>query len=162
MKYRERDDSMAGNIRELGTNAIREWLREQGYASETVGKIGLFVPGTEGSIDRGVWLKTRSNRQVEYASVNLFESAKRERERFLEWCVNEKCEPWIAVYVETSDWAHQFLLSMSHFDRQYPVPAGNKVAVWYIEPEKLAQYEDDSSVLYKKTVRAAVPSITRR
>lgn len=110
-----------------------------------------YYPETRSRI--GITVKSRTRdmgKEAEQVNLLSCQKGKNDRQKLLDACVAFGCEPWLAVYVETSDYADVFLTSLKHYDDTYRV-TGLSLDVWKMSPKYLARYHEDTAV---KHIRA--------
>ena len=96
------------------------WLARSGFAVAHVSQVGIDVLASRRRRRQrlGITVKSRlPSKGKEAAAVKLFETG--DREKLHTACADFGCEPWIAVYVETEDYADFYLTSLTHFDAAY-------------------------------------------
>ena len=97
----------------------------------------------------GITVKSRTRTLgTEETSVNIFSyrKAKNDRQKLLDACKVFACEPWIAVYVETSESADLYLTSLKNYDDKYRGGEGKAIDTWKMTKKHKARYEEDPDV----------------
>ena len=61
-------------------------------------------------------------------------------------CQAFACEPWIAIYVETTDYAEVYLTSLANYDQKYRGREGRAIDDWKMTASYKDRYEQDDSV----------------
>ncbi len=109
-----RHSKIVGNF---GENLICNLLSKSGFESVLVDHTGLDIIAYNQSIGRiGITVKSRTrNKGKEGTSVILFK--KNDRQKLLDACNAFACMPWIAIYVETSDYADIYLTSLENYEK---------------------------------------------
>lgn len=86
-----------------------------------------FNPKTEKRI--GISVKSRTRKSGDKgSSVYLFK--KDDRKKLMDACKTFACEPWIAIYVETSNFADLYLTSLYNYDNKYRKINKSGIEVW--------------------------------
>lgn len=133
----------------LGEYMVSNWLSREGFEVTVVDHTGIDIiacPPKSGQ-RMGISVKSRTRRSgSEVESVNLFFSAKMDRERLKKACEAFGCEPWIAVYVETADDANLYLLSLAHYDKHYRGKTKRKIDDWKMTSVIKREYATDPEV----------------
>ena len=122
-------------IGDFGENLICNWLSRSGFEVALVDHTGIDVvayhPPTKQRL--GITVKSRT-RHVgkEDDSINLLycQKVKSDRKKLLYACDAFACEPWIAVYVETLEYADVYLTSLENFDREYRGGKAKAIDTW--------------------------------
>ena len=99
----------------------------------------------------GITVKSRTrNVGSETTQVNLlsYRKGKNDRQRVLEACTAFGCEPWIAVYVETSEYSELFLTSLENYDNKYRISEERALDTWKMSPKYKSKYLADNEVKY--------------
>ena len=127
----------------------------------TRGKYTSYVPGLDlvafnpkTSQRLGITVKSRTrNIGKEGTQVNIFSYRKErnDRQKLIDACTSFGCEPWIAVYVETSQFADLYLTSLNNYDSKYRPNQGRALDTWKMSPKYRALYGRDKEV---KHIRA--------
>lgn len=143
-------------IGKFGEYMICNWLSRSGFEVSVVDHTGIdiiaFNPKTQKRI--GITVKSRTrNVGKETMQVNLlsYREGKNDRQKLINACFAFDCEPWIAVYVETADYADIFLTSLTHYDEKYQVSKGRVLDTWKMTSKYFELYYVDSDV---KHIRA--------
>jgi hypothetical protein len=138
-------------IGDFGENLICNWLSRSGFEVTIVDHTGIDIVGynpvTGQRIGISVKSRTRSAGK-ESESVNLFsyQKGKDDRRKALDACKAFACEPWVAVYVETSDAADAYLTSLSNYDNKYRRREGKAIDDWKMGKKDKERYENDRAV----------------
>jgi hypothetical protein len=127
------------------------WLSRSGFEVSIVDHTGLDViaynPKTELRI--GITVKSRTrNVGKEATQVNIFSyrERKNDRQKLQDACKAFACEPWIGVYVETSNFADMYLASLKHYDESYRITEARALDTWKMSPKYMALYMQDPGV----------------
>jgi len=97
----------------------------------------------------GITVKSRTrNIGKEETVVNIlsYQNSKNDRQKLLNACDAFSCEPWIAVYVETSESADVYLTSLKNYDENYRGREGKATDVWRMRKKNKEEYEKDHKV----------------
>lgn len=143
-----RHQKIIGNF---GENIICNWLSRSGLEVALVDHTGVdiiaYSPSTEQRF--GITVKSRTrNIGKEETKVNVFsyQKGKNDRQKLLDACRAFACEPWIAIYVETSDIADVYLTSLKNYDEKYRGREGKAIDDWKMRKKEKEQYEKDPDV----------------
>ncbi len=134
-------------IGDLGEHLVCNWLSRSGFEVTIVDHTGIDViaydPKTKKRL--GITVKSRTrNSGKEKESVNLFNNRKGDRQKTREACEAFNCEPFIAVYTETTNYADLYLTSLGHYDARYHKK--RVVDDWKMSPKWLTTYDEDEEV----------------
>ena len=143
-----RHQKIIGNF---GESLICNWLSRSGFEVALVDHTGIDVvaynPLTKQRL--GITVKSRT-RDVgkEEESVNIFsyQKVKSDREKLLDACEAFACEPWIAVYVETSEYADVYLTSLENYDKTYRSEKAKAFDTWKMTKRYKELYKQDPNV----------------
>jgi hypothetical protein len=94
-------------------------------------------------------VKSRTRKKgTETSSVNIFsyQKGKNDRQKVLDACKAFACEPWIAIYVESSESADLLMLSLKHYDQEYRGKSNRAVDDWKMGEKYRKRYEIDPNV----------------
>lgn len=146
-------------IGDFGENIICNWLSRYGFEVILVDHTGIDViaynPFTKQRL--GITVKSRTrNIGTGETQVNIlsYQNRKNDRQKLLDACEAFACEPWIAVYVETSDSADVYLTSLRNYDEKYRGRERKAIDVWKMGNKYKEQYKRDSDV---KHIRIEFP-----
>jgi len=138
-------------IGDFGEGVLLNWLSRSGFEVCRVDHTGLDViayhPATRKRL--GVTVKSRTrNVGQEEESVNLFsyQKGKDDRKKLVDACKAFACEPYLAVYVETLDFANLYLTSLAHYDKEYRLREGRAIDNWKMGRKYAEEYEKDPEV----------------
>lgn len=134
-------------IGDLGEHLVCNWLSRSGFEVTIVDHTGIDViaydPKTKKRL--GITVKSRTRNQgKEKESVNLFNNRKGDRQKTKGACEAFKCETFIAVYIEMTEYADLYLTSLSHYDAKYR--SGSVVDDWKMSSKWLTAYDEDEEV----------------
>ncbi|MDI6840975.1 MAG: hypothetical protein QMD71_09050 [bacterium] len=143
-----RHQKIIGNF---GENLICNWLSRSGFEVTLVDHTGIDIIAYNPSIKQrlGITVKSRTrNIGRERDSVTIFfhQRKKNDRQKLLDACKAFACEPWIAVYVETSEFADVYLTSLRNYDEKYRRGRGVNYDDWKMTKRDEEQYKKDSDV----------------
>jgi len=138
-------------IGDFGENMISNWLSRSGFEVTLVDHTGIDIIAYNPSTRRrlGITVKSRTrNIGAEEASVNVFSyrKGKDDRRKLLDACRAFACEPWVAVYVETSESADVYLTSLKNYDEKYHNRKGRAIDNWKMRKRNKERYERDPGV----------------
>ena len=108
-------------IGDFGEAILCNWLSRSGFEVTIVDHTGIDIVAYNKKTGRlGITVKSRTRlKGTENESVNLLSNRKKERVKVEEACKAFACEPWIGVYVETTNYADIYLTSLEHYDKKY-------------------------------------------
>jgi hypothetical protein len=142
-------------IGKFGEYLLCNWLSRTGFEVVLVDHTGIDViayrPKTKKRI--GVTVKSRTrNLGSETTQVNLlsYRQGKDDRKRVLDACIAFGCEPWIAVYVETSKYSELFLTSLENYDKKYRISERRALDTWKMSSKYKTMYLKDKEVKYMR------------
>lgn len=138
-------------IGDFGENLICNWLSRSGFEVTLVDHTGIDIvaynPKTKAR--HGITVKSRTRTPGKEAiHVILFshKQGKNDRKKLLDACKAFACEPWIAVYVETLEYADVYLTSLNNYDKKYGGKKGKARDDWKMTRRNKEQYEEDPLV----------------
>ncbi len=124
-------------IGKFGEYLVWNWLSRSGFEVAVVDHTGLdlvaFNPKTNQRL--GITVKSRLREiSKEGDSVNIFSyrKEKNDRQKLIDACTSFGCKPWIAVYVETEQFADLYLTSLNNYDSKYRPSQGRALDTWKI------------------------------
>jgi len=138
-------------IGDFGENLICNWLSRSGFEVSIVDHTGIDIiaynPHSKKRIGITVKSRTRSS-NTEIDSVNIFsyQKSKNDRNRVLAACEAFACEPWLAVYVETKEFADIYLTSLANYDNKYRGNKSRAIDDWKMTNIFKMQYDTDPDV----------------
>lgn len=145
-----RHQKIIGN---LGEHLVCNWLSRSGFEVSIVDHTGIDViaynPRSKKRL--GIMVKSRTrNPSKEKTSVNLFSyrKDKNDRQKVIDACKAFGCEPWIAVYVETTEYADLFLTSLKNYDSKCRGSKKRVIDNWKMRPKHLKAYDKDDNVMH--------------
>jgi predicted Rdx family selenoprotein len=143
-----RHQKIIGN---LGEDLLCNWLSRSGFEVTVVDHTGIDVVAYNPDTGQrfGVTVKSRTRKKgTETSSVNIFsyQKGKNDRQKVLDACKAFACEPWIAIYVESSESADLLMLSLKHYDQEYRGKSNRAVDDWKMGEKYRKRYEIDPNV----------------
>ena len=138
-------------IGSFGENIICNWLSRSGFEVIIVDHTGLDILAFNKSTGKrfGITVKSRTRTPtLEENSVNIFsyQKGKDDRKKLLLACKAFACEPWIAIYVETSKSADIYLTSLNNYDEKYRTKIGKALDDWKMNQKYREMYREDPEV----------------
>ena len=136
-------------IGKFGENIICNLLSRSGFETAFVDHTGIDVvaynPSTKQRL--GITVKSRTrDRGKERESVNVFLNRKKDRTKLLAACEAFACRPWIAIYVETENFADVYLTSLENYDNKYRGQGERVIDTWKMGERDKQLYTKDPSV----------------
>jgi hypothetical protein len=137
-------------IGDCGELIICNWLSRSGMEVSIVDHTGIDIlaynPPTQQRIGITVKSRTRTVGKEE-SPVNIFsyQNGKNDRQKVLAACEAFACDPWLAVYVESTDQAEIYLTSLSNYDAKYR-REGKAIDDWKMGQEHQDKYNTDPLV----------------
>jgi len=137
-------------IGQFGEHLVCNWLSRSGFEASIVDHTGIDIIAFD-RINRrrlGISVKARTRcRGSEKSSVTIFEKAN-DREKTLAASVTFGCEPWVAAYVETTEFGDLYLVSLQELDCIYQSQGGAPVRFWRMSPKYCALYKNNPNVFH--------------
>ena len=113
-----RHSKIIGNY---GENLVCNYLSRAHFEAAIVDHTGIDViaynPNWKKRI--GISVKSRTRYQGTEAGSVFVLNTEKDEDKFLSACESFGCEPWIGVYVETSNRADLYMFSYEHFKKNY-------------------------------------------
>jgi len=138
-------------IGDFGESLLCNFLSRSGFEVTIVDHTGIDIvaynPKTRQRF--GITVKSRTRlKGTESTTVNIFSyrNGKNDRQKVLAACEAFACEPWIAIYVESSDSADLFLLSLSHYSNEYRGKENKAIDTWKMSKKYKLRYYNDPAV----------------
>lgn len=135
-------------IGRFGENLICNWLSRSGFEVALVDHTGIDIVAYNPSTKRrlGITVKSRTRDIGKEEDAVYIYKKKNDRQKLLDACKAFACEPWIAVYVETADFADVYLTSLENYDAQYRGKEGKAIDDWKMRKKDKERYEKDPDV----------------
>jgi hypothetical protein len=138
-------------IGDFGEHLICNWLSRSGFEVTIVDHTGIDIvaydPATKARLGITVKSRTRTSDQ-EFSSVNLlsYQKQRDDRARVIDACTAFAAEPWLAVYVETTEYAEVYLTSLANYDAKYRSSTTRRIDDWKMTAKHKKRYTQDSDV----------------
>jgi len=138
-------------IGDFGENLICNWLSRSGFEVTIVDHTGIDIVAYHSETQKrlGITVKSRTrNFGKEKTSVNVFSHREGDDDyqKVINACQAFACEPWLGIYVETTDYADVYLTSVENYRRRYSVKAGRAIENWKMGPGYQERYKEDGLV----------------
>jgi Holliday junction resolvase-like predicted endonuclease len=136
-------------VGDLGEQLVCNWLSRSGWEVVPVDHTGMDIVAFHRKSGKriGITVKSRTRKAgAEKETVNIFKNKKNDREKLRQACECFACEPWIAVYIETSDSADLFLTSLDNYDAKYRGKIDKAIEDWKMGENYLKQYALDPNI----------------
>ena len=145
-----RHQKIIGNF---GESLICNWLSRSGFEVILIDHTGIDIIAYNPSTNQrlGITVKSRTrNIGKEDTGVNIFsyQKGKNDRQKLLDACEAFACEPWIAVYAETSNFADVYLTSLENYNKKYRGKEQRAIDTWKMRRKNKEQYDEDPDVKY--------------
>jgi Holliday junction resolvase-like predicted endonuclease len=149
-------------IGSFGESIICNWLSRTGFEVIIVDHTGLDIIAYNLSTGKrlGITVKSRTRdigKEEESVNIFSFQKGKNDRQKLLDACQAFACEPWIAIYVETSKTADIYLTSLDNYDERYRSKIGKAIDDWKMKERYKELYRNDPEV---KHIRIEFQEIT--
>lgn len=140
-----RHQKIIGN---LGEHLVCNWLSRSGFEVAVVDHTGIdliaYDPRSKTRLGITVRSRTRGPGK-ERDPVNLFDPD--DRQKIREACESFACEPWIAVYVETTEYADLYFTSLQNYDSRYR-SVGTIGDDWKMSQKYIKSYDEDANLMH--------------
>lgn len=138
-------------IGDYGEALVCNWFSRSGFEVTIVDHTGIDVLAYNPQTGKrlGVTVKSRTrNRGKEGSSVNIlsYQKDKSDRQKLLDACTAFACEPWIAIYVESTRSADLYLLSLDHYDSHYKGTNERAIDDWKMTDVHKNAYAKDTDI----------------
>ena len=138
-------------IGDFGEALLCNWLSRSGFEVTVVDHTGIDVLAYNPQTSRrlGISVKSRTRIQgTETTSVNIFsyQKGKNDRQKVFDACKAFEAEPWIAIYVESSDSGDLYLLSLERYDQEYRGEKNRALDTWKMGRRYTERYQADPKV----------------
>ncbi len=143
-----RHQKIIGNF---GESLVCNWLSRSGFEVTIVDHTGIDVLAYNSKTGERIGISVKSRTRVkgsETESVNIlsYRKEKNDRDKVFDACKAFEAKPWIAVYVESTDCADLFLISLKHYDRKYRGKTKRVIDTWKLGPKDMKKYKADRNV----------------
>jgi hypothetical protein len=143
-----RHQKIIGNF---GEHLICNMLSRTGFEVTIVDHTGIDIiaynPKTKQRLGITVKSRTRNiGKEDEAVYILSYRKGKNDRQKLFNACAAFSCEPWIGVYIETSDFADLYLTSLKNYDEKYRGKEGKAVDSWRMTKKDKEEYEKDHNV----------------
>ena len=138
-------------IGDFGEALVCNWLSRSGFEVTIVDHTGIDVLAYNSKTRNRLGISVKSRTRVkgtEATSVNIFsyQKGKNDRQKVMDACKAFAAEPWIAIYVESSNCADLFLLSLEHYDNEYRSKQKKAIDDWKMGQKYIERYKADHRV----------------
>ncbi len=138
-------------IGDFGEALLCNWLSRSGFEVTIVDHTGIDVVAYNPNTDQRLGISVKSRTRVkgtETSSVNIFsyQKGKNDRKKVFNACKAFASDPWIAIYIESSEFADLFVLSLKHYDKVYRGNTNRAVDDWKMGEKYIKKYEDDQNI----------------
>jgi hypothetical protein len=137
-------------IGSLGEHLVCNWLSRSGFEVAVVDHTGIDLIAYDPISKQrwGITVKSRTRNLRETESVNIFNNRKNDRKKVQAVCKAFGCEPLIAVYVETKNFADLFMTSLTNYDGKYRTGESKAIDDWKMSPRWTKAYDEDPEVMH--------------
>ncbi|MGA2915859.1 MAG: hypothetical protein ABSE89_07510 [Sedimentisphaerales bacterium] len=144
-----RHQKVIGNF---GESILCNWLSRSGFEVAIVDHTGVDIIAYNKRTKKRLGISVKSRTRTsgkETEPVNIFTNKKNDRNKLKMACKAFRCEPWIAVYVETEKEADVYLTSVKNYDKKYWIK--NKIVDdWKMSKSYIDEYTADTKVKHIK------------
>jgi len=138
-------------IGDFGEALLCNWLSRSGFEVTIVDHTGIDVLAYNLKTGKrlGISVKSRTrSKGTETDAVNIlsYQKGKNDRQKVLDACKAFAAEPWIAIYVESTNFSDLFLLSLEHYDHKYRAKQKRAIDVWKMGQRYVERYKSDTKV----------------
>jgi len=145
-----RHQKIIGNF---GENLICNWLSRSGFEVTIVDHNGIDIVAYHPKLDMrlGITVKSRTRtigKEAESVYIFSYRNGKNDYKTYLKACNAFACEPWIGIYVETTDYGEMYLTSLKNYQDNYRGAAERAVDDWKMTPVYREKYRQDKSVKF--------------
>jgi hypothetical protein len=133
----------------FGENLVCNWLSRSGFEVTIVDHTGIDVVAYNPKLKQRLGISVRSRARLpgkETDSVYILRKSADDRKKVTTACRAFACEPWVAVYVESTTEADLFLASSVNYDHEYRVRG--VIDRWFLSPKAMRKYAADSNVMH--------------
>ena len=136
-------------VGDFGEHLVCNWLSRSGWEVVLVDHTGIDIIAYNRKTGQriGITVKSRTRTSgTEKDTVNIFRTKNGDRKKVLKSCAGFACEPWIAIYVETSDSADLFLTSLKNYDAKYRLNIDKAIEDWKMGEKYVDKYKLDLDI----------------
>jgi hypothetical protein len=138
-------------IGDFGEGVLLNWLSRSGFEVCLVDHTGLDViayhPVTKKRLGISVKSRTRNvGKECTHVNILSYQKEKNDRQKLLDACEAFACDSYIAVYVETVNYADLYLTSLAHYDQKYRAREGRALDDWKMGKKYTEEYDKDPDV----------------
>ena len=138
-------------IGDFGEALVSNWLSRSGFEVTIVDHTGIDVLAYNPKTGERLGISVKSRTRVkgtETSSVNIlsYQKGKNDRKKVEDACKTFAAEPWLAIFLESSNFADLFLLSLKHYDREYRAKKKRAIDVWKMGQKYRDRYQADPRV----------------
>lgn len=143
-----RHQKIIGNF---GEQLICNFLSRSGFEVSIINHTGIDIIAyhKQTEIRLGITVKSRTRvAWTEDDSINIFsyQNGKNDRQKVIDACKAFACEPWIAIYVEKSNCADVYIISLENYDNKYRGSKPRAIDDWKMGNNYLNQYKNDPDI----------------
>lgn len=134
-------------IGQFGEHLICNWLSRSGFEVAIVDHTGIDIIAFHSpkNVRLGITVKSRTrNVGTEKTDVTVFK--KDDVQKLERACKSFSCQPWIAVYVETTDSADIYLTNLENYRRKYWNPNSSQGG-WQMSDKYRQRYLQDENIM---------------
>jgi len=138
-------------IGDYGEALVCNWFSRSGFEVTIVDHTGIDIvaynPETKKRLGVTVKSRTRDNGK-EGSSVNIlsYQKDQSDKQKLLDACEAFACDPWIAIYVESTRSADLYLLSLDHYDSHYKGTKKRAIDDWKMTDVCKRNYASDPEI----------------
>jgi hypothetical protein len=141
-------------IGKFGEYLLCNWLSRSKFEVVIVDHTGIDLIAYNRKTKQrlGFTVKSRTRRSgTETTEVNIFSYRKRSNDcqKLEDACRYFGCKPWIAIYVETQDYADLYVTSLENYKSKYG-RKGQALDTWKMSSKHILLYEQDEEVRHIK------------
>jgi hypothetical protein len=140
-------------IGDFGEKLICNWLSRSGFEIIIVDHTGIDLLAYKKEPEQRLGITVKSRTRVdrkEKEPVFIFEDSRNDEQKVTDACQAFACEPWIGIYVETTDYGELYLTSLQNYNQKYRGKPGRAYDAWKMTPVYCALYEKDEEVKHIK------------
>lgn len=123
-------------IGQLGEVLICNWLSRSGFETSIIDHTGIDIIAYNSKTDRrfGISVKARTRvKGTERDHVTLLDDKKNDRKKLLDACRAFSCDPWVGIYLEATDHADMYLVSLKHYEETYGSQGTKRLLKWKMD-----------------------------